>query len=217
MAAKIEFTAQIPGTEDAPVTRTSGTMPYVATVDGVTWHKSFASAYKAAQGRQFGPGATVYPVLPTAIKGKLGDWTPEIDGWGEIPASAFTELVAAKNASKTVALPIEIAAETPGADPVETEAEAPAPVEELMTVDAAVDAEIARRAEAAEEIEAAEPVVAKASAPSPLKLKQLLGDQIHKVILEAWADGSITAPEGMSTADAQDNLDRWLSYISHTR
>lgn len=94
MSAQIEFSATLP--DGRVVTRTSGTMPYVATVGGVTWHKTFAAAYKSAASPRgaYGP---VIPVIPTKIKGKLGDWTPHIDGWGDIPASAFTELVAAKS------------------------------------------------------------------------------------------------------------------------
>ncbi|AHJ88400.1 hypothetical protein Hosp_095 [Mycobacterium phage Hosp] len=130
--ATITFTAQIPGTENAPVTRTSGTMPYVATVEGVTWHKTFAAAYAAAKGRQHAPGAKVYPVVPTAINGKI-DGTEFTEGWGDIPAEAFTELVAAKLAPKAkkakataqIELPTEV---EPAAEPeaeIVTEPEAP--------------------------------------------------------------------------------------------
>lgn len=111
------------------------------------------------------------PVTPTAIKGKLGEWMPDIDGWGEIPASAFAELVAAKNAKGKVAAPKHVSDnvtvyETADAalDAIEAEfaaelqpeavitlTEGEAVVEPLMTVEAAVDAEIARRAEVAEE------------------------------------------------------------------
>lgn len=136
MAAKIEFTAQVPGTEDAPITRSSGTMPYVAYAGG-TWHKSFASAHKAATDRYHAPGTKVYPVLPTKITGKLGDWTPEVDGWGDIPASAFTELVAAKRAGRKAAAPVaEIEAPAEVADDSEWEYTAPegATVETVGTI-----------------------------------------------------------------------------------
>lgn len=110
MAATVTFTATIPAERGSDykdsaqgvTTRTSGTMPYVAVVfgDSETWHKSFAAAHKAATSRQHtwrtGKPGTVVPCYPTKINGKLGDWTPEVDGWGDIPASAFTELVAAK-------------------------------------------------------------------------------------------------------------------------
>ena len=98
--ATITFTAEHDG---QTYTRTSGTMPYVAITVGsqVQWHKTMASAYKAATSRTqtyyTGVPATVVPVVPAAINGKLGDWHPEVDGWGDIPAAAFAELVAAKN------------------------------------------------------------------------------------------------------------------------
>lgn len=100
MAAQIEFTAALP--DGTTVTRTSGTMPYVAITYGsqIQWHKTMAAAMKAAVSRaqtyRTGAPAKVIPVTPTAIKGKLGTWTPHIDGWGDIPASAFTALVEAK-------------------------------------------------------------------------------------------------------------------------
>ncbi|AGT14004.1 hypothetical protein PHELEMICH_90 [Mycobacterium phage Phelemich] len=177
MAAKIEFTAVHEG---HTYTRTSGTMPYVAITVGsqVQWHKTMASAAKASTSREqtysTGVPATIVPVKPTAIKGKLGEWMPDIDGWGEIPASAFAELVAAKNkgkvtASKHVANNVTVYETADAAlDAIEAEfaadlqpeavitmADGEVTAEEiepepLMTVDAAVDAEIARRAEAAE-------------------------------------------------------------------
>ena len=68
-----------------------------------SWHKTVAAAYTAARtgytgkvAATHGGTADVLLVVPTAIKGKLGDWHPEVNGWGDIPASAFTELVAAK-------------------------------------------------------------------------------------------------------------------------
>lgn len=132
MAAKIEFTATHDGTTE---TRTSGTMPYVAAVFGVgvTWHKSIAAAHKAAKSGQHihnnPAGGVVVPAIPTAIVGKLGDWTPEVDGWGDIPASAFTELVAAKKAGngKKASAPVAAEVEAPAevADDSEWEYEAP--------------------------------------------------------------------------------------------
>ncbi|AYD82085.1 hypothetical protein I5G60_gp93 [Mycobacterium phage Saguaro] len=101
--ATVTFTATHNG---ETFTRTSGTMPYVAVTVGsqVQWHKSFAAAHKAAVSRvqtySTGVPADVVPVTPTAINGNLGDWTPEVDGWGDIPAEAFAELVAAKRAGK---------------------------------------------------------------------------------------------------------------------
>lgn len=93
MAAQIEFTAtEADGTVH---TRTSGTMPYVAFAGG-TWHKSYAAAVKASTDRYHAAGTKVIAVVPTKIVGKLGDWTPQLDGWGDIPASAFTALVEAK-------------------------------------------------------------------------------------------------------------------------
>ncbi|AER49010.1 hypothetical protein SEA_DONNY_97 [Mycobacterium phage Donny] len=229
MAAKIEFTATAPNGET--FTRTSGTMPYTHVLmtggsegDGwgpYSWHKSYAAAEKARSGKTGAYFATkgyrseIVEAVPTAVRGKavVGEFTAE-NGWAE---DAINALIEAKNAPKADELPIEIEAEAPGVDPVETEAQAPAPVEELMTVDAAVDAEIARRAEAAEEIEAAEPVVKKASAPSPLKLKQQLGDQIHYVVRKMISDGELVVPEGMTQDAAMADIERWLSYISHTR
>lgn len=108
MAATVTFTATHEG---RTCTRTSGTMAYVAVTLGSQeqWHKSFAAAHKAAVSRtqtyRTGKPAVVVPCYPTAINGKMGDWTPETDGWGDIPASAFTELVAAKQAPKAKAAP----------------------------------------------------------------------------------------------------------------
>ncbi len=114
--ATITFTATHEG---ETYTRTSGTMPYVAITVGsqVQWHKSFAAAHKAAVSRTqtyyTNRPAAVVPCAPTAINGKLGDWTPEVDGWGDIPASAFAELVAAKNAPKAISAEAPVTTEAP--------------------------------------------------------------------------------------------------------
>lgn len=117
-------------------TRTSGTMPYVAISVGsqVIWHKSFAAAHKAAVSRQqtwsTGKPAEVVPVIPTAINGKI---TAEdfAEGWGDIPASAFTELVAAK---------LGTVEEAPAEE---------APASEDDAIQAEMDAQAAKRAKAA--------------------------------------------------------------------
>jgi hypothetical protein len=148
MSATITFTATHEG---ETYTRTSGTMPYVAITVGsqVQWHKSFASAHKAAVSRtqtyRTGVPATVIPAVPTAINGKLGDWTPEVDGWGDIPASAFTELVADKLAGKPAAKPAEDAIK--GAQNTLVTAEAP--VDEDAAIQAEMDVQAAKRAKAA--------------------------------------------------------------------
>ncbi|AUX82294.1 hypothetical protein SEA_ITSYBITSY1_89 [Mycobacterium phage ItsyBitsy1] len=114
MAAKFTFTVDLPNGET--VTRTSGTMPYIAATiivaaDGEafvhTWHKSSLAAeanartgYGAKRAQQLGGQAIVVPVRITAVSGKLGDWHPEVDGWGEIAPEAFAEVVAAKVAPK---------------------------------------------------------------------------------------------------------------------
>ncbi|QBZ72613.1 hypothetical protein SEA_COFFEE_91 [Mycobacterium phage Coffee] len=114
MAAKFTFTVDLPNGET--VTRTSGTMPYIAATiivqaDGEafvhTWHKSSLAAeanartgYGAKRAQQLGGQAIVVPVRITAVAGKLGDWHPEVDGWGEIAPEAFAEVVAAKAAPK---------------------------------------------------------------------------------------------------------------------
>jgi hypothetical protein len=102
--ATITFTATNQATGEV-ATRSSGTMPYTHAVfgTGVTWHKSMASAFKAATSRQHDSSGTVVPAVPTAINGKLGDWTPEVDGWGEIPAEAFAELATVKRGNTKVA------------------------------------------------------------------------------------------------------------------
>lgn len=98
--ATITFTAVDPQDGKA-YTRTSGTMPYVAAVfgDSFTWHKTFASAYKAAQSRQHtwksGKPGTVVEALPTAINGKIAADFAE-GGWGDIPEATLAPLVAAK-------------------------------------------------------------------------------------------------------------------------
>ncbi|WYA78746.1 hypothetical protein Vic_00089 [Mycolicibacterium phage Vic9] len=117
MAAKFTFTVDLPNGETE--TRTSGTMPYIAATiivqaDGEafvhTWHKSSLAAeanartgYGAKRAQQLGGQAIVVPVRITAVAGKLGDWHPEVDGWGEIAPEAFAEVVAAKAAPKAAA------------------------------------------------------------------------------------------------------------------
>lgn len=97
--ATITFTATTP--EGEIVTRTSGTMPYVAYAGG-TWHKSFAAAHKAATDRYHAVGTQVVPVLPTAINGKVDDRLREIatTGWGDIPAATIAALIEDKEAEK---------------------------------------------------------------------------------------------------------------------
>lgn len=130
--ATITFTATHDG---ETFTRTSGTMPYVAITVGsqVQWHKSFAAAHKAAVSRtqtwKTGVPATVVPAFPTAINGKI-DGSEFTEGWGDIPASAFTELVEAKLGGK--------------AEPVAEEA----PAEE-DAIQAEMDEQAAKRAKAA--------------------------------------------------------------------
>lgn len=132
MSATITFTATLNG---ETFERTSGTMPYVAVSVGsqVQWHKSFAAAHKAAVSRtqtySTGVPAEVIPALPTKINGKLGDWTPEVDGWGDIPASAFTELVAAKRGGGIVKSNLDRRVE---AAPVPTQDEIDATVAEEL-------------------------------------------------------------------------------------
>lgn len=94
--ATVTFVAQVPGTENAPITRSSGTMPYVAYTGG-TWHKSFAAAFKASTDRYHG-GTTVYPVVPVKFNGKPSDRWPETvtEGWGDIPAATMRALLADK-------------------------------------------------------------------------------------------------------------------------
>ncbi|UVK61496.1 hypothetical protein SEA_BLOCKER23_92 [Mycobacterium phage Blocker23] len=133
MAAKFTFTVDLPNGEVA--TRTSGTMPYIAATiivqaDGEafvhTWHKSSLAAeanartgYGAKRAQQLGGQAIVVPVRITAVAGKLGDWHPEVDGWGEIAPEAFAEVVAAKVAPKVatgadvLASAVEAAVEAP--------------------------------------------------------------------------------------------------------
>ncbi|UJQ86619.1 hypothetical protein SEA_PENGUINLOVER67_97 [Mycobacterium phage PenguinLover67] len=140
--ATITFT----GTHEGETfTRTSGTMPYVAISVGsqVIWHKSFAAAHKAAVSRQqtwkTGKPAEVVPVIPTAINGKI---TAEdfAEGWGDIPASAFTELVAAKLGGGIVQSELDRRVES-----------APVPSQEEIedTIQAEMDAQAAKRAKAA--------------------------------------------------------------------
>ena len=114
MAVNIEFTAT--AQDGTKATRISPSMPYVAALmvqgeDGhwgaYSWHKSFAAAHKAANGAhpaRVYPVREVVPVVPTAIKGKVTE-AMFADGWGDIPASAFTELVAAKLAAQAPAAP----------------------------------------------------------------------------------------------------------------
>jgi hypothetical protein len=94
--ATVTFVAQVPGTEADPITRSSGTMPYVAYTGG-TWHKSFAAAYKASTDRYHG-GTPVYPVVPVKFNGKPSDRWPETvtEGWGDIPAATMRALLADK-------------------------------------------------------------------------------------------------------------------------
>ncbi|QHB36789.1 hypothetical protein SEA_LEPHLEUR_92 [Mycobacterium phage Lephleur] len=147
MAAKFTFTVDLPNGEVA--TRTSGTMPYIAATiivqaDGEafvhTWHKSSLAAeanartgYGAKRAQQLGGQAIVVPVRITAVAGKLGDWHPEVDGWGEIAPEAFAEVVAAKAAPKAatgadvLASAAEAATEEDKAEAAKAEAAVEAP------------------------------------------------------------------------------------------
>ncbi|AXH69094.1 hypothetical protein SABELLA_92 [Mycobacterium phage Sabella] len=143
MAAKFTFTVDLPNGEVA--TRTSGTMPYIAATiivaaDGEafvhTWHKSSLAAeanartgYGAKRAQQLGGQAIVVPVRITAVAGKLGDWHPEVDGWGEIAPEAFAEVVAAKAAPKVApkAAKAEAATEEDKAEVAKAEAAVEAP------------------------------------------------------------------------------------------
>lgn len=218
--ATITFTATLPSGET--VTRTSGTMPYVATVNGVTWHKTFASAQKAATGRQHGPGAQVIPVVPTAINGKITaeDWA---DGWGEIDREVLATLVAAKLAdqapkakaprkAKAKVVTGQEILDLASADDVVAqldamEAEAPA---ELPTEDApAADPveETVTEAIAAIEAQVDAPVVKRVSR------KQALGDQIIALVHAALADDTIVMPEGMDHTEARESIAKWLQHV----
>lgn len=102
--ATITFSATDPS-DGVTVTRSTSSMPYVAAVFGVgvTWHKTFAAAYKAAASRQHtwktGVTATVVPAIPTAINGKLpADFAK--GGWGDIPEATLVALIEAKAAAK---------------------------------------------------------------------------------------------------------------------
>ncbi|QCG77155.1 hypothetical protein SEA_BANANAFISH_93 [Mycobacterium phage Bananafish] len=143
MAAKFTFTVDLPNGETE--TRTSGTMPYIAATiivqaDGEafvhTWHKSSLAAeanartgYGAKRAQQLGGQAIVVPVRITAVAGKLGDWHPEVDGWGEIAPEAFAEVVAAKAAPKVApkAAKAEAATEEDKAEVAKAEAAVEAP------------------------------------------------------------------------------------------
>jgi len=203
MSAKIEFTAVHDG---ETFTRTTGTMPYVAVTVGsqVQWHKSMEAAQQAAvsktQTYRTGVPATIVPARPTAIKGKLGDWTPHIDGWGEIPAEAFAELVAAKGSRKgQVALPIE----EPAEDPTQVEVEGPEGlvVESVGTI---TDGKVT--------FEEVAPAPAKpATKTSPTRsLKQQLG---RAVVDAAMASVEANLPEGMDLTEAYEIVTKWMSYI----
>lgn len=115
--ATVDFTATHEG---HTATRSSGTMPYVAAVFGVgvTWHKSFAAAHKAARSGQHTwnnpAGGTVVPAVPVKFNGKATHRWPETatEGWGDIPASVMAELLADKiPAAEVIAEALEIDAE----------------------------------------------------------------------------------------------------------
>lgn len=163
MSATVTFTAEHDG---QTYTRTSGTMPYVAITVGsqVQWHKSFAAAHKAATSRTqtyaTGVPAAVVPVAVSSVQGKLGDWHPEVDGWGDIPAAAFAEAVAAKNGAAQPVAPaakVNSRGETPAqararqraAKKAREAGEQPAPAAEDAAIQAEMDAQAATRAKAA--------------------------------------------------------------------
>lgn len=190
MSAKIEFTAvEADGTTH---TRTSGTMPYVAVTVGsqVQWHKSLASAEQAAvsKGQTYRTGvpATIVPATPTAIKGKLGDWTPHIDGWGEIAPEAFAELVAAKGTKKAQA---ELPIEEPAEDPTQVEVDGPAEVTE-------------------------EPAPAPAKPATKTTSDRALKQQLGRAVVDAaMAAVEANLPEGMDLTEAYAVVTKWMSYI----
>jgi Xaa-Pro aminopeptidase len=193
MSAKIEFTAvEADGTTH---TRSSGTMPYVAVTVGsqVQWHKSMEAAQQAAVSRtqtwKTGVPATIIPATPTAIKGKLGDWTPHIDGWGEIAPEAFAELVAAKSAPKGKKAQAELPIEEPAEDPTPVVVEGPAEVTE-------------------------EPAPVKATKPVKTTTERSLKQQLGRAVVDAaFAAALANVPEGMTEAEAKEIVTKWMSYI----
>jgi hypothetical protein len=211
--ATVTFTAVHPTTGET-VTRSSGTMPYVAVVfgDGLTWHKTFAAARLAAKSSQHtwksGRIGKVVLATPTAINGKI-----EADefsgGWGDIPASAFTELVAAKNTPKDA--PADDAKARRAAKARARRAAAKA----AQAAQAAVAAKAAQAYEATngkpdEERAAADDEVELVPAPKKVTKKQAFGALVHAAA-SAALEGEL--PEGMTRQDAEAQLRAWMQYI----
>lgn len=128
--------------EGETVTRTSGTMPYVAYAGG-TWHKSFAAAHKAATDRYHAPGTKVIPVYPTAVNGKVtAEDVAEIaeHGWGDIDRERLLAVYQAKLAGSPSQAALDARVES-----------APVPSQDDIdaTIQAEMDAQAAKRAKAA--------------------------------------------------------------------
>lgn len=101
--ATITFTAtRADGTE---VSRTSGTMAYTHTVDGITWHKSYAGAVKSAN-YSWSSASMIVEVFATKVNGKVDAETRQfyVDAetdWTPAQRQAILDLIDAKMARTT--------------------------------------------------------------------------------------------------------------------
>jgi hypothetical protein len=201
--ATVTFTATAPN--GVEFTRTSPTMPYVAVLmvadkgsdnwGAWSWHKTDDAAFKASQSNyhQGHHQTKVVQAIPTAINGKVkpGDFADWPVG---VP-----ELVAAKLAKGGNAAP---------ASPFTGEAILAAATE-AAKADAEEEAKVAAKAEEAYQATNGAPVKAAKKASK----KQLLGYEVHQIVLAALQDGGLTIPEGMDAAEAETVVANWLRWI----
>ncbi|AGU92098.1 hypothetical protein BANE1_93 [Mycobacterium phage Bane1] len=220
MAATVTFTAT--ADNGKTFTRTSPTMPYthVLMVNNAaySWHKSAAAAEKARSGKvgahfaEKGWESNVVPAVPTSVQGvaSVGDF-PADKGWQE---EAINALIEAKNTPKTKAPKKASKGKAIKSNVTVYESAADALADILPEVPADPEPEVEEPVTDAETVEAMAPAPEVTEAPAKrVSKKQALGDQIVALVNAALADGTITLPEGLDAAEANEAVGKWLQHV----
>ncbi|AXH47460.1 hypothetical protein SEA_WALELIANO_96 [Mycobacterium phage Waleliano] len=227
MAATVTFTAT--AANGKTFTRTSPTMPYTHVLmvnnSAYSWHKSAAAAEKARSGKvgahfaEKGWESDVVPAVPTSVQGvaNIGDF-PADKGWQE---EAINALIEAKNAPKAKAPKKASKGKAIKSNVTVYESATDALADILPEVPADPELEDALADLDTTEVEpeadaTLEQVTAEVEATAPAKRvskKQALGDQIVALVNAAMADGTITLPEGLDAAEANEAVGKWLQHV----
>ncbi|AEJ95769.1 hypothetical protein FDI64_gp95 [Mycobacterium phage Zemanar] len=223
MAATVTFTAT--ADNGKTFTRTSPTMPYTHVLmvnnSAYSWHKSAAAAEKARSGKvgahfaEKGWESNVVPAVPTSVQGvaNVGDF-PADKGWQE---EAINALIEAKNAPKAKAPKKASKGKAIKSNVTVYESAADALADILPEVPADPEPEVDEPVTDAETVEAMAPapeVTEVTEAPAKrVSKKQALGDQIVALVNAALADGTITLPEGLDAAEANEAVGKWLQHV----